>query len=130
MTDNTDAPKKDTSIVGWLNRQKEVIVLIMFFAGGVVFLYLNFVTQEQVRRLQCTLQTHTKIMAKRAEREELQRLNRIWSDEEVIMSDAEGLTDHEKELLAHLRNSQKAANEEIDELDDELETLNEEMLNC
>ena len=67
MTDSSDTPDKPkVTIVSWLARQKEVIVLIMFFVGGGVFLYVNFVTQNQIKVLTCSLGVQVKLLAETA----------------------------------------------------------------
>lgn len=132
MTDSSDTPDKPkVTIVSWLARQKEVIVLIMFFVGGVVFLYVNFVTQNQIKVLTCSLGVQVKLLAESADLRERQRQRAMLTEQIFIMSLASAdLSDHEKELLAHLRKSEKAEADAATAINGKLAGLTEELGKC
>lgn len=127
----TGEDKTKTSIVDYLKRQKEVILLVLFFAGGIVFLYVNFVTQTQVQSLRCTLDLQTQMLGENAKLQERQRQSSILTEEVIIMSRAVSeLRDHERELVAHLEKTRKEDQQAAEAINRRIADLVKEMGEC
>ena len=106
-------------------------MLISFFMGGVVFLYVNFVTQAQIKSLTCSLGIQAKLLTESADLRERQRQSAMLGEQIYIMSTASAqLSDYEKNLLTHLRKSMKEEAEASDRIRIKFDKLAEEMARC
>ncbi len=126
------------SIFKWLSRQKEVITLIIFFSGGLIWLYSAFVTVKQLNIGKCLLTSELKHKAASLKRDTYQDiLSRINEEVNVIMLHQAGLIQSNSNLddldqgrLNILTKYIKALENDIKKSETEIDEIILEIRNC
>lgn len=95
-----DSPRKEMSGLSKLKEYKELITVIIFFVGGIVWIYGYFATKSSLTtisaQLQCLLNTHVTLISSEMEHSKLQadkekiaiELNSKISELEKLKSEA------------------------------------------
>lgn len=119
------------SIRAWLEEQKSIISLMVFFIAGISILYSNFVTQKEVESLACVLRYQAQYMTKTLELNESLRLNLNLNEEALILAAATpNLSDHEIKMYDHLVTLTQEAGARIIEINTESVEINTKMGEC